>query len=371
MRRSLPILRGRGAGSDTPNRFERLHVEPTPEEMADAPGARSTTYFREFTRTVLTRNRSPDVGFDWSLNPYRGCEHGCVYCYARPTHEYLGFSAGLDFESRILVKEDAPRLLEEALARPGWEAVPLIMSGVTDPYQPVERRLEITRRCLAVLSRCLHPVSLITKSRMVTRDQDHLSRLAQKEAVHVTLSITTLDRRLQRALEPRASPPEHRLDAIRRLSAAGIPVGVNVAPVIPGLTDHELPRILQEAVGAGARWAGYVVLRLPGAVRPLFLEWLRSHLPDRSGKVESRLRSLRGGDLYDATFGTRMKGEGPFGEQIQGLFSVARSRLGLMGRPPHLATHHFQRPTPPTSQLDLFSHPGGPGPTPGQEGRGL
>ncbi len=357
MRRSLPILRGRGAGQDLPNRFERLYLELTPEEATAAPKARETEDFQDGSRTVLNRNRSPDVGFDWSLNPYRGCEHGCVYCYARPTHEYLGFSAGLDFESRIVVKAEAPRLLREELSRAGWQPVPLVMSGVTDPYQPPERKLHLTRRCLEVLAEVRHPVALITKSRMVTRDADLLATLAQLGAASVTLSITTLDRRLQRTLEPRASPPAHRLDAIRTLSDMGIPVGVNVAPVIPGLTEHEIPGILEAAAEAGARWAGYVVLRLPGAVRPLFKEWLESHVPDRAGKVESRLRSLRGGELYEAEFGTRMRGRGPFAAQIRDLFSVARSRAGLDDAPPSLQTRHFRRPTPPAAdqrQLELF-----------------
>ena len=355
MNHRLPIVRGRGAGSDLPNRFERLHLELDSEEASQAPHARRTEYLRDPARSVLTRNRSPDVGFDWSLNPYRGCEHGCVYCYARPTHEYLGYSPGLDFESRILVKEDAARLLQAGLARSGWTPVPLVMSGVTDPYQPAERRLRITRGCLEVLVEARHPVALITKSRLVERDADLLGRLARFEAAHVTLSITTLDRRLQRALEPRASPPEHRLEAIRTLASAGVPVAVNVAPVIPGLTEHEIPAILAAAAEAGATGAGYVMLRLPGAVRSLFLEWLETHCPDRAGKVRSRLRSLRGGEFYDATFGTRMRGEGPFADQVYDLFRISRSRAGMQRRLLELSTAHFERPADPTDpQLQLF-----------------
>ncbi len=354
MTRSLPIVRGRGAGLDLPNRFERLHLELAPGEAAQAPHARKTEYLKDPARTVLTRNRSPDVGFDWSVNPYRGCEHGCVYCYARPTHEYLGMSAGLDFESRILVKEDAPTLLRQGIAKPGWAPVPLVMSGVTDPYQPVERRLRVTRRCLEVLARARHPVALITKSRLVERDVDLLAELARFEAAHVTLSITTLDRRLQRALEPRASPPEHRLQAVRTIADAGVPVAVNVAPVIPGLTDHEIPGILQAAADAGAVAASYVMLRLPGAVRPLFLEWLQTHCPDRAGKVRSRLESLRGGDLYDATFGTRMRGEGPFAEQVRDLFRIGCARTGLGRRELTLSAEHFVRPGRDPDQLALF-----------------
>ena len=353
--RSLPILRGRGAGMDLPNRFERLHTVLESGEYEEAPGHRRTEYLRDPARSVLTRNDSPDVGFDWSLNPYRGCEHGCVYCYARPTHEYLGFSAGLDFESRILIKEEAARLLEAHLARRTWHPVPIVMSGVTDPYQPVEREAGVTRRCLEVLTSSRHPVAIITKSRGVERDADLLGELAGCGAAHVTLSVTTLNRRLQRALEPRASPPEHRLEAIGALTRAGIPVAVNVAPVIPGLTDHEIPAILEAAADAGAVAAGYVMLRLPGAVAPLFLEWLHAHLPDRAGKVRSRLEQLRGGRLNDPAFGSRMRGEGPFARQVADLFRVARTRAGLHPRMPPLSGKHFRRPVARGSgQLSLF-----------------
>jgi DNA repair photolyase len=357
MKRTLPVLRGRGAGGDLPNRFERLHVELEPEEARQALHDRETLYLEDRSRSVLTRNRSPDVGFDWSLNPYRGCAHGCIYCYARPTHEYLGFSAGLDFESRIVVKTRAPELLERELARPSWRPVPLVMSGVTDPYQPGERSLQVTRRCLEVLARHRHPVALITKSRLVERDVGLLSELAAWDAAHVTLSITTLDRAVQRAMEPRASPPEHRLEAIRTLSDAGIPVAVNVAPVIPGLTEHEIPAILEAAAEAGATAAGYVVLRLPGAVEPLFMAWLQEHCPDRVGKVQSRLRSLRGGAFYDPTFGKRMRGEGPFAEQIRELVRMGRARAGMKKRLLELSGAAFVRPkraTDDPAQLDMF-----------------
>ncbi|MEX2532071.1 MAG: PA0069 family radical SAM protein [Gemmatimonadota bacterium] len=356
-------VRGRGAAADLPNRFERLEVELDENEAARIPGERRTLALRDHSRSVLTRNRSPDVGFDWSLNPYRGCEHGCAYCYARPTHEYLGFSAGLDFESRIMVKEDAPELVEAELARPGWSAVPLVMSGVTDPYQPLERKLRVTRRCLEVLARARHPVAIITKSRLVERDVDLLATLAAHDAAHVTISITTLDRRLQRSLEPRASPPEHRIAAIRTLAEAGIPVAVNVAPIIPGLTDHEMPAILEAAGRAGATAAGYVSLRLPGAVRPIFLEWLDTHCPDRSGKVRSRLRSLHGGGLYDPAFGRRMRGSGPYADQIRSLFHAGRQRAGLGRRLIDLDVRHFRRPSrapdgsvrsTPGPQLEIF-----------------
>jgi DNA repair photolyase len=351
MKHSLPILRGRGFADDLPNRFERLHVELDVAESGD-PHRRPTEYLRDASRTVLNRNDSPDVGFDWSINPYRGCEHGCAYCYARPTHEYLGFSPGLDFESRILVKELAPALLERELASARWSPAPVIMSGVTDPYQPIERKLQITRRCLALLAEARNPVAIITKSRLVERDADLLAELARFDAACVTLSVTTLDRRLQRALEPRASPPEHRLEAIRTLSSAGIPVAVNVAPIIPGLTEHEIPEILEAAARAGAVGAGYTVLRLPGAVRPIFLQWMEEHIPDRAGKVRSRLLSLRDGVLYRSEFGTRMHGEGPFAEQIRTLFDVAKRRAGLDRPALELATDHFRRLPPPARSAD-------------------
>lgn len=347
MRSDLPILSGRGTASDPANRFEVLSVDLDAEEAAAEPGRRRTRYLRDPSRSVLTTNRSPDVGFDWSLNPYRGCEHGCTYCYARPTHEYLGFSPGLDFESRIVVKEDAPELLRKELSRPRWKPTTLVMSGVTDPYQPVERKLEITRRCLEVLEGCGHPVAVITKSRLVTRDADLLASLAARDAAHVTLSITTLDRRLQRTLEPRASPPEHRLEAIRLLTGAGVPVSVNVAPIIPGLTEHEIPAILDAAAAAGAVSAGRVLLRLPWAVKELFEEWLRSHVPDRADKVLNRIREARGGRLYDAAFGQRMKGSGVFARQIDGIFKVSARKAGLDRKMSALSTAAFRRPEMP------------------------
>ncbi len=349
--RPLPI-RGRGAAENPPNRFEPLHVEL--EEGADQGEPRpETRLLRDSSRSAITRNRSPDVGFGASLNPYRGCSHGCAYCYARPTHEYLGFSAGLDFETRILVKEDAARLLREELASPDWEPEVLVMSGVTDPYQPVERRLGITRECLQVLSEFGNPVSVITKNHMVTRDADILAGLAARGAAQVTLSVTTLRNDLQRVMEPRTSIPARRLRAVRELSRAGVPVGVNVAPVIPGLTDHELPSILEAARDAGAVTAGYVLLRLPHGVADLFDAWLERHFPDRREKVLARLRSLRGGRLNDPRFGTRMRGEGPFADQIRDLFRVTAARLGLDGDRPPLSTAAFHRPHGPGGQTEL------------------
>ncbi len=328
-------------------------MEPLPPEGAprEAPGSGGTgprtRILRDASRSVLTRNSSPDVGFDWSLNPYRGCEHGCVYCYARPTHEYLGFSAGLDFETRILAKPEAPALLRKGLASRRWTPQVLVMSGVTDPYQPVEERLRITRGCLEVLAEARHPVALITKSRRVLRDRDLLGTLAEVGAAHVTVSVTTLDRELQRALEPRGSSPGARLEAIRGLAEAGIPVAVNVAPVIPGLTDHEIPAILESAAAAGATSAGLVLLRLPWGVKDLFQEWLHTHVPERAERVLNRIRDTRDGALYRSAFGTRGRGTGPYARQIEELFRVSAARFGLGKRARSLSVEAFRRPPPP------------------------
>ncbi|MBA3883776.1 MAG: PA0069 family radical SAM protein, partial [Chthoniobacterales bacterium] len=303
------------------------------------------------TKTIIARNNSPDVGFETSINPYRGCEHGCAYCFARPTHEYLGFSAGLDFESKIMVKQEAPELLEAELSSPKWKAQVVAMSGVTDPYQPIERRLKITRRCLAVLAKFRNPVAIITKNRLVARDIDLLRELAAYQAVGVNISVTSLDPKLQRILEPRTSPPQARLDAIAQLHAAGIPVGVMVAPIIPGITDHEVPAILQACGKAGAQFAGSVVLRLPWAVAPLFERWLHEHFPDRKEKVLGRIRSMRGGEkLYDSRWSKRQEGEGIFAEQIASMFEIGCRRAGIGGRPT-LSTAAFRRPA---GQMDLF-----------------
>ena len=357
MKPSLPILRGRGADGDPPNRFLRLSVEPDPEFAPEA-GSRPTEYYLDASRSVLTRNQSPDVPFDWSLNPYRGCEHGCSYCYARPTHEFLGFSAGLDFESRILVKRAAPELLQFRLAHQDWTPVPIAMSGVTDPYQPIEQRLGVTRGCLEVLERARHPVTIVTKGRAIERDIDILSSLARHDAVRVSISVTTLERSLQRAMEPRAPTPESRLRVIRSLRHAGVPVGINIAPVIPGLTEHEIPAILEACAEAGAQSAAMFLLRLPGAVESIFVRWLREFLPDRSEKILNRLRELHGGKLSDPRFGHRMRGSGPYAHQIRELFRVARGRTGLDASPPCLSALSFLRPTLPKrkeapTQLEL------------------
>ena len=352
----LPAIRGRGASWSPANRFEKLHVDLTDVDVVDVDPdeserpRRATQFFRDGTKTIITRNNSPDVGFETSLNPYRGCEHGCIYCYARPTHEYLGFSAGLDFESKIMVKTNAPELLRTELESPRWKPQVLVMSGVTDPYQPVEKKLRVTRGCLEVLAKFRNPVAIITKNRLVTRDVDLFCELATCNAVAVNISVTSLDPNLQRVLEPRTSSPQARLDAIRQLSAAGIPTGVMVAPIIPGLTDHEVPKILEASANAGAQFAGYTIVRLPWAVAPLFEHWLEEHFPDRKEKVLGRIRHLRGDRLNNSQWHTRMTGEGIFAEQIASLFEVGCRRAGI-GERPKLSTTAFRRTR---EQLALF-----------------
>jgi DNA repair photolyase len=351
-----PAIHGRGASWSPANRFEKLHVDLTDVDVVDVDPdeserpRRATQFFRDGTKTIITRNNSLDVGFETSLNPYRGCEHGCIYCYARPTHEYLGFSAGLDFESKIIVKTSAPELLRAELEAPRWKPQVLVMSGVTDPYQPVEKKLRVTRGCLEVLAKFRNPVAIITKNRLVTRDVDLLRKLAACNAAAVNISVTSLDPNLQRVLEPRTSSPQARLDAIRQLSAAGIPTGVMVAPIIPGLTDHEVPKILEASANAGAQFAGYTIVRLPWAVAPLFEHWLEEHFPDRKEKVLGRIRHLRGDRLNNSQWHTRMAGEGIFAEQIASLFEVGCRRAGI-GERPKLSTTAFRRTR---EQLALF-----------------
>lgn len=319
---------------------------PDPDAEAPEPDLPPTEYYRDASRSVVSRNDSPDVPFEISLNPYRGCEHGCIYCYARPTHEYFGLSAGLDFETRIFVKEDAPALLAAEIARPSWTPQVLVLSGVTDPYQPIERRIALTRRCLSVLAEARHPVSVITKSALVTRDIDLLGELAAHRAAAVALSVTTLDEDLRRRLEPRAATADRRFEAMARLGEAGIPVGVSVAPVIPGLTDHEILRILARAAEAGARFATYVLLRLPHGVKELFEQWLEAERPARAQKVLARIRETRGGRLNDSRFGSRMRGEGPAAALVAELFHRARARVGIPPGGPALSIEAFRRPGP-------------------------
>jgi DNA repair photolyase len=340
------IVKGRGASWNPHNRFEKLeYIVDEDAHVEENESGPRTMYLRDPSRSIIASNDSPDVGFDASINPYRGCEHGCIYCYARPTHEFLGFSAGLDFETKILVKEDAPQLLREELNAKKWEPKVIALSGVTDPYQPIERRLGITRGCLEVLAEFRNPVGIITKNHLVTRDADVLSDMASWNGARAFLSITSLDAKLQRVMEPRTASPELRLDAVAKLTEAGVPAGVMVAPVVPGLTDHELPAILAAAKKAGAKWAGFVVLRLPWAVAPLFEQWLGEHFPDRKDKVLNRIRDLRGGKLYDAQWGVRGRGTGIFAEQIEALFDVTCRRLGLNEEDRELSTSEFRRRT--------------------------
>ena len=351
-----PSIKGRGAAANPTNRFESIHVEPDEDWNPADNAVPRTQFFRDATQTFITFNKSPDLGFGAGINPYRGCEHGCIYCFARPTHEYLGFSAGLDFESRIMVKENGPELLRRELAARQWKPQTLTMSGVTDCYQPVERRLGLTRRCLEVLVEFRNPVAIITKNHLVTRDLDLLSELARHNAAMVNISITTLDAALTLRLEPRASLPAHRLAAVRALSEAGIPVNVLVAPVIPAITDHEMPAILAAAAEAGAVSAGYVPLRLPWGVAPLFEDWLTRYFPDRKEKVLNRIRAMRGGKLNDPNFGSRMVGEGIFAEQMARMFDVACRRAGLPKREIHLSTAAFRVPPAARAgaQMEMF-----------------
>lgn len=351
-------MRGRGAAENPANRFDRLDLPwdgdwLESERLAGERGWDSRTeFFRDTSRTILARNDSPDLGFRWSVNPYRGCEHGCSYCYARPSHEYLGFSAGLEFETRIMVKPEAPALLEARLRSRGWEPEPVVLSGNTDCYQPVEKKLEVTRRCLEVFRRLGHPVDVITKNALVLRDKDILGDLASRNLTRVLISITTLDPALAASMEPRASSPKRRLEAIAGLTEAGIPVGVSMAPVIPGLNDHEIPAVLSAAAGAGAVWAQYILLRLPHGLRELFTGWLERCQPGRKEKVLGALRQVRGGELNDPRFGVRMRGEGPRAEAVTQIFALACRRAGLERIPPPASTEHYDPTAPPLYARD-------------------
>ncbi len=348
---------GRSAGFNPPNRFEEISVGPPPEDIAryfDVENGTTriqTRYYADLTKTILAKNDSPDVGFTYSVNPYRGCEHGCIYCYARPSHEYLGFSSGLDFESKILVKNEAPRLLREALLNRNWQVQTIHFSGDTDCYQPVERNLHLTRDCLKVVLDLRHPVSVITKNALIQRDLDILQDLASLGLVQVTISVTTLDPDLARTMEPRTSPPFRRLETVEALARRGIPVSVNAAPVIPGLNDVEIPSILRGASERGARGAGYLLVRLPYAVKDLFLDWLRRELPEKASKVESRIRSVRGGKLTESEFGIRMSGRGKIAEAIEQLFESSCERYGLNKERVELRADLFARNR---EQLGLF-----------------
>ena len=349
-------IRGRASALNPTGRFEtrtRTLEDDGWNGLEDLP-AFKTEVQTEQARSIITRNQSPDISFDRSVNPYRGCEHGCVYCFARPTHAYSGMSPGLDFESRLFVKPDAARLLEKEITRPGYEVRPIAIGTNTDPYQPIERDWMVMRSILEVLDRYSHPVGIVTKSALVTRDIDILARMADRGLAKVALSITTMDRMLARTMEPRASTPTRRLEAIKQLSEAGIPASVMVAPVIPGLNDHEIERILDSAAAMGAREAGYVLLRLPLEVAPIFKEWLLRHYPERYRHVMSLIRSMRGGKDYDAEWGRRMRGTGPYAWQIARRVEMASKRLGLNTRRRQLRTDLFVAPAPQGEQLALL-----------------
>ena len=348
--------RGRGATLNPANRFRR-DVREQVDDVApdgDEPPPLATTVTIQRARTIIARNDSPDIPFDRSINPYQGCEHGCVYCYARPSHAYLDLSPGLDFESRLFAKPDAPALLRAELARPGYTCRPMALGTNTDPYQPIERTWRITRGVLEVLAECAHPFTIVTKGALIERDLDILAPMAAKGMVRVYLSVTTLDPHLARRLEPRAASPRRRLQAIRTLASAGVPVGVMVAPVIPQLNDRDLEAILAAAANAGAVEAGYILLRLPREVQPLFRDWLDAHYPLRTAHVMSLMRQLHGGRAYDATFGVRQRGTGPFAELLEQRFAIAVRRFGLERNTPPLDTSRFAPPRRDSPQRALF-----------------
>ena len=348
--------RGRGAGINPTGRFEPTTREDFDDgwtTLEELP-AFNTDVQVEKPRTIITRNDSPDISFDRSINPYRGCEHGCIYCFARPSHSYMGLSAGLDFESRLFAKPDAPRLLERELAKAGYQPKTIAIGTNTDPYQPIEKKWRIMREILEVLEAANHPVGIVTKSALVVRDIDILSRMAEKGLAKVALSVTTLDAHLARTMEPRASTPSLRLQAIRKLTDAGIPASVMMGPVIPGINDHEIERILDAAYAQGAREAGYVLLRLPLEVAPLFKDWLLRNYPDRYRHVMSLVRSMRDGKDYDSEWGKRMRGTGPYAWQIGRRFELAAKRLGLNSRRVPLRTDLFVAPKAGTEQLMLL-----------------
>lgn len=337
-------LPGRGAASNPPNRFIPLNYEPWEEFDPNEDPAPTTQFFHDESRSLLAENDSPDLPFTYSFNPYRGCEHGCIYCYARPTHEYLSFSPGIDFETKIMVKRRAAELLRQTFLSKKWQPQGIAFGSVTDCYQPAERRFQITRRCLEVCVEFRNPVGVVTKSAMVSRDADLLADLARDQAAGVYLSITTLDAELARRMEPRAATPTARLRALRELTDAGVPVGVMFAPVIPGLNDHELNDVLTAAKQAGARAAYYTVVRLPFAIKDLFSEWLLLHYPERADKVLGRIRDVRGGKLNDPRFGVRMRGEGEWADVFSQHFRLARDRAGISCDMPPLSAAAFRRP---------------------------
>ena len=350
-------FKGRGTLTNPPGRFERHDIEEVHDGWfeEEQPDTIATTVEPDRARAIITRNDSPDIPFEQSINPYRGCEHGCTYCYARPSHAFMGLSSGIDFETKLFYKADAGKVLERELARPGYVCKPITIGANTDPYQPVEREMKVTRQVLEVLARTRHPASVITKSALILRDLDLLVDMARDNLMSVAISITSLSVETKRVLEPRTASPQARLRALRELNAAGVPTGVMVAPIIPAITDHEMEAILEAAAAAGARWAGYTMVRLPFEIKDLFREWLAEHFPDRAAHVMSLIREMRGGRDYDATFGERMRGTGPIAELVRNRFKMACRRLGLNSgtreRPDR--TQLFRPPLIAGSQLSL------------------
>ena len=351
-------LKSRGAGINTQNRFEPISIDYTDDYADDyidpdeEPRKIQTKFYNDDTKSILAKNDSPDLGFDYSINPYRGCEHGCIYCYARPTHEYLGFSAELDFETKIMVKKNAPRLLEEALGKKSWQPQVVMFSGNTDCYQPIERKLGITREFLKVFLKFRNPLGMITKNALIQRDIDLLKELASMQLIKTVVSITTLNRELSRRMEPRTSVPSKRLETIEKLASAGIPVGVNTAPIIPGLNDEEIPAILKAASESGAASAGMVMLRLPYSIKDLFNEWLQRTYPEKATKIINRIKDIRGGELSSHEFGSRFKGEGKYAEHVHQLFKTMCKKYGLNKSHNPLRTDLFRRLKP--GQEELF-----------------
>lgn len=349
-----------GSALDPPNRFDRIHTEADLEQVAwDTEylrecDNRSIEFIEDTSRSIVSENTSPDVPFRYSINPYRGCIHACSYCYARPGHEFLGFNAGRDFETKIVIKRDAASLLRDFLAREDYEPETIVFSGVTDCYQPAERRFRLTRQCIEVAHACRQPVGIITKNALVVRDIDLLKEMGRQRLARVFVSVTTLEPDLASTMEPRTSIPNARLRTIRELSAAGIPTGVMVAPVIPGLNDSEIPRILEAARDAGASMAGYVMLRLPLTVEPVFQEWIQREYPDRAERVLGRIRQAREGNLNSALYGERMRGTGIIANQIGNMFQLFRQRYELNQEPPAPDLSVFQRPLPRSGQMRLF-----------------
>ncbi len=346
-----PRRRGRGAAFNPANKFDKHHHVEDPAELDEADLRQvKTEFIADTSKSALSKNNSPDIPFTYSLNPYRGCEHGCIYCYARPSHEFLGYSAGLDFETRIVVKYDIAAMLAKAFQKKSWEPEPIMLSGNTDCYQPAERKLNLTRSCLEVMAWYRNPVAILTKNYLVTRDLDILEEMAAMNLVKVSLSITSLKPDIAHKMEPRTSHPLRRLEAVEKFASRGIPVGIMVAPIVPGLTDEEMPEIMKAAADRGAQWAHYVMLRLPGAVKPLFLRWLEEEFPDRKQRVINRLRDLRGDALTDKKFGRRMRGTGRWADIISQLHKHTVKQLGLNQYKLPLSTEHFRR----AGQQDLF-----------------